>query len=318
MLLPHVYRIAKYDPADRDEHGHYVGPLAPVSDHGVTEEGYVATVAAFAAESGITSLSIREPEIAGFVNFGLEPPIDGHGLAGLFPANLTGYHDGALVPIQTGLDLVRAMLRDSGAWCRLEVEDRFFVHVGYDQYLYVGSTDACPGALATAAERGLFAEPCGTSPWAFEVDVDRTRRPADRSFWAEVVSLVTERGRVLLEERYLGNASRWHRVGAEGIESLQAQLAPRSCVAVWPDLASDVEDELTRFPSDDLIEIIWQRHDGSLTSRITDNLDPPTLAGLLKDAHAARVLSCIEEQRHPLLAGVLPDPDGTLRARWTY
>jgi hypothetical protein len=317
MLLPHVYQVTKYDPADRDEDGRYVGLQSSVSDHGVTEEGYVATVAAFAAESGVTSLSIREPEIAGFVNFGLEPPIDGHGLAGLFPADLTGYHDGALVPVQVGLELVRAMLRDNGAWCRLEVEDRFFIHVGYDQYLYVGSTDACPGALATTAERGLFAEPCGTSPWAFEVDGDRAR-PADRAFWAEAASIVTERGRVLLEERYLGNATRWHRLGAEGLADLRVRLAPRSCVAVWPDLSSDVEGELTRFASDDLVEIVWQRDDGNLTSRITDDLDPTTLASLLKEARAAKVLPCMADQHHPLLAGVLPDPDGTLRARWTY
>jgi hypothetical protein len=244
--------------------------------------------------------------------------MNGHGLAGLFPEDLTGYHDGALVPIPVGLDLVRVMLRDGGAWCRLEVEDRFFVHVGFDQYVYVGSTDACLGALATAAERGLFAEPWGTSPWAFDVDVDGAPRPADRVFWAEVASMATERGRVLVEERHLGNASRWHRVGAEGIETLRARLAPRSWVAVWPDLSSDVEDELRRFPSDDLVEIVWQRHDGNLTSRVTDNLDPTTLADVQKDARAARVLSCMADQRHPLLAGVLPDPDGTVRARWTY
>lgn len=201
MLLPHVYQVTKYDPADRDDDGHYVGLREPVSDHGVTEADYLATVAAFAAESGVISLSVREPAVTGFVNFGLEPPIDGHGLAGLFPADLTGYHDGALVPVDVGLELVRAMLRDNGAWCRLEVEDRFLVHVGFDQYVYVGSTDACPGALATAAERGLFAEPCDTSPCAFEVDADRAPRPADRAFWAEVASIVAERGQVLLEER---------------------------------------------------------------------------------------------------------------------
>lgn len=37
-----------------------------------------------------------------------------------------------------------------------------------------------------------------------------------------------------------------------------------------------MEDELTRFPGDALVEIVWQRQDGSLTSRITDDLDPTT------------------------------------------
>jgi hypothetical protein len=51
------------------------------------------------------------------------------------------------VPIDVGLALVRAMLRDSGAWCRLEAEGAFAVHVGWDQYEYVGSPRT-PGRLA--------------------------------------------------------------------------------------------------------------------------------------------------------------------------
>ncbi|MEV8533837.1 hypothetical protein [Streptomyces sp. NPDC051211] len=44
------------------------------------------------------------------------------------------------MPLDIGLELVRLMLRDSGVWCRLEVEGTFAVHVGWDQYLYIGST----------------------------------------------------------------------------------------------------------------------------------------------------------------------------------
>ncbi|WP_327596598.1 hypothetical protein [Streptomyces chartreusis] len=35
------------------------------------------------------------------------------------------FPDGAEVSLETGLELVRVMLRDGGAWCRLEVEDTF-------------------------------------------------------------------------------------------------------------------------------------------------------------------------------------------------
>ena len=45
-------------------------------------------------------------------------------------------------------DVVRAMLRDQGAWCRLEQRDTFTVHVGWDQYLYVGSDQPCEAAVA--------------------------------------------------------------------------------------------------------------------------------------------------------------------------
>ncbi|MFD8263402.1 hypothetical protein ACFV19_31885 [Streptomyces griseoluteus] len=59
----------------------------------------------------MTSWRFREPQLGGFAHFGLEPPADGYGLADLFPA---GFHDGALVPLAVGLELVRSMLRDNG------------------------------------------------------------------------------------------------------------------------------------------------------------------------------------------------------------
>ncbi|MFB7213013.1 hypothetical protein [Streptomyces sp. NPDC056255] len=42
-------------------------------------------------------LAVREPQIGGFAHFGLEPPVGGHGLAGLFPNSLAKLHDGAPV-----------------------------------------------------------------------------------------------------------------------------------------------------------------------------------------------------------------------------
>ncbi|WP_405772801.1 hypothetical protein [Streptomyces sp. NBC_00080] len=56
-----THRITKYDPADRDEHGHYTGAEEAVSDHGPVEAAYLAAIAAFAEDSGIDRLEIREP-----------------------------------------------------------------------------------------------------------------------------------------------------------------------------------------------------------------------------------------------------------------
>ncbi|MFD7779988.1 hypothetical protein [Streptomyces sp. NPDC059753] len=85
-----AHQITKYDPADRDEHGYYAGAEDTVSDHGPVEAAYLESITAFARETGIDTLVIREPEVTGFVNFGLEEPVEGHGLAGLFPPDLTG------------------------------------------------------------------------------------------------------------------------------------------------------------------------------------------------------------------------------------
>lgn len=60
-----VHRITKYDPADRDERGHYAGTEDPDSDHGPVEAAYLAAIAAFAEASGIDRLEIREPSVTG-------------------------------------------------------------------------------------------------------------------------------------------------------------------------------------------------------------------------------------------------------------
>ncbi|MFE3270851.1 hypothetical protein [Streptomyces sp. NPDC059215] len=86
-----------------------------MSDHGPVEAAYWEAIAAVVREAGIDTLEIREPEVTGSVDFGLEEPLDGHGLAGLFPPDLTGYYDGAEVSRSVALELVRTILRDEGA-----------------------------------------------------------------------------------------------------------------------------------------------------------------------------------------------------------
>ncbi|MGI5487721.1 RNA-binding protein [Microtetraspora malaysiensis] len=318
MGLP-VYRVTKYDPAHRNEHGHYDGPEDVYCDHGPVEAAYLAAVAAFAEEAGITHLTIREPGVSGFVHFGVEPPIDGHGLAGLFPPDLTGYHDGAQVPMAVALELVRAMLRDNGAWCRLEVEDRFFVHVGYDQCVYVGSALPCPHAVVLTHRRGLFAEPISQSPYDPQLDEDdpARRRPADAAFWAELNALIIRRGAVVLEEGYLFNASRWHRILIDEVAAIRDRLAPRARLLVWPDLSTEVDAALAHLPDEGLSEIVWQNPQGHITSLTVDETHYPALPAMLGRARAVMILSCCEDERNPLMAAVMPDPDGVLRARWT-
>ena len=161
-MLAYVYRVTKYDPADRDEHGNYTGPEDTASDHGRVEAAYLQAVAAFAGDTGVDHMAIREPAVPSLAHFGVEPPVVGYGLDGLFPPALNastksalppGFHDGAQVPLHTGLELVRRMLRDNGAWCRLEVDGEFAVHVGWDQYLYVGSSRPCKAARQKQARR---------------------------------------------------------------------------------------------------------------------------------------------------------------------
>ena len=146
-VLPHVYQVTKYDPADRDEHGHYAGAQEVTSDRGEYEAAYLQAVAAFAADAGVDRLSVREPGVPSFVHFGSGEAEDDHGLGALF---LHGLHGGAEVQLATVLGLVRIMLRDSGAWRRLDADDISEVHVGWDQFLH--SYASWP---STEAGRGL-------------------------------------------------------------------------------------------------------------------------------------------------------------------
>ncbi|MEU6670436.1 RNA-binding protein [Streptomyces sp. NPDC046727] len=311
-----VHRITKYDPADRDECGHYTGAEDTASDHGPVEAAYLAAIAAFAESSGIDRLEIREPAVTGFVHFGAEPPVEGHGLGGLFPPDLTGYHDGAEVCLPVALELVRAMLRDQGAWCRLEVGDVFTVHVGWDQYVYVGSDRPCADAVARTRELGLFPEPMTASPHAAECDEAEVTEPADEDFWARVRRELAARQTALLEETYVRNAARWHRLTPENLDAVRAGLGPRALLSVWPDLTPDVAAVLAALPEEGSVEFVWETQDGTISHAIVDDTDYRELAVLVAGARAARALPvCLDEHR-PLLCAVLPDSDGVMRARW--
>ncbi|MGW6318651.1 RNA-binding protein [Streptomyces sp. NPDC055099] len=313
-----VHRITKYDPADRDECGHYTGAQDTVSDHGPVEAAYLAAIGAFAEASGIDRMEIREPAVTGFVHFGLEPPVEGHGLAGLFPPDLTGYHDGAEVSLPVALELVRAMLRDQGAWCRLEVGDVFTVHVGWDQYVYVGIDRPCADAVARTRELGLFAEPMTASPYAAQPEEQEVTEAADEGFWARVRTELAARQTLLLEEAFVRNAVRWHRLTADNLDEVRAGFGPRALLTVWPDLDPDVGAVLAALPEEGTVVFVWEAQDGTIRHVIVDDSESEyeELAALTAGMRAACALPMDLDEHHPLLCAALPDSDGVLRATW--
>ncbi|MET9350355.1 S1 RNA-binding domain-containing protein [Streptomyces termitum] len=308
--------MTKYDPADRDEHGHYTGSEDTVSDHGEIEASYLQAVAAFAEDTGVDHLAVREPQVPSLAHFGSEPSVDGFGLAGLFPAGPTGFHDGAEVPLDIALELVRSMLRDNGAWCRLEAEGAFAVHVGGDQYLYLGSSRPCEEALARTRALGLFPERLDSSPYERETDGADVQRPGDDEFWAGLRWAVAACRAGLLEETYVEGASRWHRLTRDSIDTVRAGIAPRARLAVWPDLSSDVDAVIGARPAEGLVECVWQDKDGRIHSAVADEDEFAELAARLSDAEAAALLSIYADERASLFTAVMPDDDGVVRARW--
>ncbi|AIS02395.1 hypothetical protein [Streptomyces glaucescens] len=315
-MLTYFYCVTKYDPSDRDEHGSYTGPADTVSDHGEVEAAYLQAVAAFAEDTGIDHLAVREPQGPSLAHFGVEPPVDGFGLDGLFPTGLTGFHDGAEVPLEIGLELVRAMLRDNGAWCRLEVEDTFAAHVGWDQYLYISSSRPCVDALARTRDLGLFVERMDASPYSFEEDEEGIQRPGDDDFWTCLRRAVVDGVAGILEETYLEGATRWHHLTVDTISTVRAELAPRARLEVWPPLTPDIEAVLAALPAEGLIEAVWQDDAGRILSAIATEDDFLELTARISSASAAALLSISADERVPLFTAVMPDEDGVLRARW--
>ncbi|MFJ2899374.1 S1 RNA-binding domain-containing protein [Streptomyces sp. NPDC087218] len=246
--------------------------------------------------------------------------MDGFGLDGLFPVGPAGshdgFHDGAKVPLEVGLELVRAMLRDNGAWCRLEVEGTFAVHVGWDQYLYIGSVRPCEEALARTRALGLFPERLDSSPYGMETDDAKVQRPGDDEFWAGVHRSVDTCRAGLLEEMYVEGAARWHRLTRDTIDTVRAGLAPRARLAVWPGLSCDVDAVIGSLPAEGLVEGVWQDGGGRIHSAVADEDAFSELVARMSGAEAAALLSMYADERVPLFTAVLPDDGGVVRARW--
>lgn len=171
--------VTKYDPEHRRaSDGGYAGPEPPVSDHGSQEAAYLQAVLEFAVDANVSDLVVRDPELGG-INFGLVQHVEGYGLPIHLGMQAADFYDGARLPLAVAVELVRAMLRDNGLWCRLEVDDAFTVHIGYDQYMYIGTRNGSGRAQAAVEALGLFVEDVSESPYA--VDRDSTTPSDDES-----------------------------------------------------------------------------------------------------------------------------------------
>lgn len=154
--LPFAWRVTRYDPAGRDAKGAYLsrswtsigdvgkdygGIELTLGEYERVEAAYVQTFAAFATESGVETLVLREVDFA-------PDWVDTDGTVDLGGARR----------------LLQAMLREEAS-CKLEARTGdFYVHVGFDLYMYLGSARACPAAVAEAVRLGLFVDSHWPSP----------------------------------------------------------------------------------------------------------------------------------------------------------
>jgi hypothetical protein len=159
------WRITKYDPAFRDARGAYLkGEWTSVSDVGKSfngvaltseeyrkiEDAYVSTVLSFISEAGLDALTVTY--------------LEAHRVSEARPEDLRDIaFDPKLVRAGMSLshealdDVCRLVLREI-LWCKLESESGFYLHFGYDYYMYIGSPVPSEKAVAHGRQRGLFVE----------------------------------------------------------------------------------------------------------------------------------------------------------------
>ncbi|EHR60329.1 S1 RNA-binding domain-containing protein [Saccharomonospora cyanea] len=154
------------------------------------------------------------------------------------------------------------------------------------------------------------------SPYEADFDESGPQRPADEDFWARLRWSIAIQQAAILEEGYVGNASRWHRLTENTLDAIRARITPRARLTVWPDLSADVAAVLAMLPDEGLVELVWEAENGEITSAIVDETGYGALATRVAGARAAAVLPLDVDSRHPLFTAVMPDSDGVLRARW--
>ena len=165
-LLPmNSWRVTKYDPAFRDECGAYLrGEWTSLSDVGKPfdgveltfeeyrkiEDAYVSTALSFVSEARLDALTVTYLETYGASEARVED------LRGIdFDPKVA--RQGMLLSGGSLGDVCRLVLREI-LWCKLESESGFYIHFGYDYYMYIGSPAPSEESIAYGRQQGLFIE----------------------------------------------------------------------------------------------------------------------------------------------------------------
>jgi hypothetical protein len=165
MTFPYMWRITKYNPALRNLQGHYLaedwiaisdigrfftGKQLTYEDYFSCESAYASSVLSFLSEAGLSSLRVTELENHYVADVKVERLRD----IVFQPALLKA---GSIVGGRDLEDIIRLILREV-LWCKLIETNKFYVHFGWDYYMYIGSMVPSYAAIRHAELRGLFVE----------------------------------------------------------------------------------------------------------------------------------------------------------------
>lgn len=156
----HEFRVTKFNPALRAADGTYQGSTwTSVADIGKRFSGSDLTAEAYLATEHLYIRAIEEAlRLAGLDRLRVTD-LDSYGAAQ--PPNLPplglGFLDARtedLSPMES-TTVAQAVLREL-AWAKLAGDNGFYVHFGWDYYMYIGGTAP---QLANLSSPGMFVEP---------------------------------------------------------------------------------------------------------------------------------------------------------------
>lgn len=170
--INYQWRVTKYNPEYRDENGHFTlieewtcpseigrtinGKEFTLDEYLQVEAAYINSVIQFMEDSSIDSLRILQLECDISEEDKKSPLYD------IEFEKLVLKEDQRVN--KNEIRLICKMVLRNFLWCNLYSKDNFFVHFGWDYYMYIGSDVSCLSATRFATNNGLFVEPC-TSPY---------------------------------------------------------------------------------------------------------------------------------------------------------
>lgn len=149
------FRVTKYDPRERDEWGRFMredwtgfgdvgkefaGVVLTLAAYAEVEGRYLGAIAEFMRLAGVDSV-----EVQGLEHRGVDRQLD---------AAAALVAEGQRLDRAQALEVAQLNLREA-LWCRLVGAGGFYVHFGWDYYMYIGG-DALPAAPPEIA--GMFVE----------------------------------------------------------------------------------------------------------------------------------------------------------------
>ncbi len=151
------WRITKYNPAKRNESGHYtdldewtcfseIGKKLTMDEYLDIEKRYIDAIMIVMDEMNIDSLFIESLE--------------------LYPEEITVQDAREFISkLWVGKKINKLEIQGiaqltlrNAVWCKLRLRNRFFVHFGYDYYMFIGVSDSCSKALEKIKSIGLYVE----------------------------------------------------------------------------------------------------------------------------------------------------------------